>query len=162
MGLWKDFPYVDEFCCGWSLKTGTIFAGGFTLGKVLFLFSVWSLGVSLLSVSEKDFYQKNEQIEDEESYMKVAVPLAMCLPFVMVSLFLINGATKAKTDDHDLIPWIFWTIIEVLATFSVIYDNFGVIQFGWVWFFTLCSVFQIYLVVVVLSFMKQIQASDKH
>ena len=107
----KDFPTVDEFCCGWSLKTGAIVASGFTLGKVFaqLLFIVWNLHGSsrvsfLSSIFVKDFYQKIGQMKDEELYNEVTVVSVSAVMFIviyvftmLVSLLLFKGATTEKT-----------------------------------------------------------------
>ena len=76
------------------------------MGKVFLqlLLSVWSLSgsrISFLSVYVKDFYQKKGQIEDDEVYnvFFCIIFTVMHLFIILVSLLLIKGATKAKTDD---------------------------------------------------------------
>ena len=169
----KDFPTVDEFCCGLSLKTGAIFAGGFTLGKVFvqLLFIVWSLAASsrvsfLSTMYVKDFYQKIGQMQDEELYNKVTAVSVLSVLFIvihaftiLVSLLLIKGATTGKTD--YLMPWIVVSIFECYINLFVIGMNLGGGQFAWAWFHTVGLALQVYFVAVVLSFRKHIQTSGK-
>ena len=169
----KDFPIVDEFCCGWSLKTGVIAASCFTLGKVStqLLFIIWNLHGSsrvsfLSSIFVKDFYQKIGQMNDEELYNEVTTVSVLSVIFIvihvftiLVSLLLIKGATTEKTD--YLMPWIVVSIFECYIKLFVIGMNLGGGQFAWGWFLTVGLALQIYFVAVVLSFRKQIQASGK-
>ena len=105
-------------------------------------------------------------MEDEELYNEVTVVSVLSVIFIiiqmftmLVSLLLFKGATTGKTD--YLMPWIVVSIFECYIKLFVIGMNLGGGQFAWAWFLTVGLALQVYLVAIVLSFRKQIQAPGK-